>query len=98
MAVCYTTDGSLAAKNFIFLKDDKNGFPQFHPAPIVRDAALTKYPDIPSILNPLAPKLTTEVSIQLQQQVSQMKASGTSVTDAVKQVAKKFLQDQGLLK
>ncbi len=97
LAVCYTTDGTLAAKNFIFLADDKNGFPQFHPAPIVRDPVLEKYPDIPTILNPLAPKLTTEVSIQLQQEVAQLKEKGTSVTEAVKQVAKKFLQDQGLL-
>jgi osmoprotectant transport system substrate-binding protein len=97
VAVCYTTDGTLAAKNFIFLNDDKNGFPQFHPAPIVRDDVLAKYPDIATILNPLAPKLTTDVSIQLQQEVAQMKDKGTSVTEAVKQVAKKFLQDQGLL-
>jgi osmoprotectant transport system substrate-binding protein len=98
LTVCYTTDGSVATKNFIFLKDDKNGFPQFHPAPIVRDEVLNKYPDIATILNPLAPKLTTEVSIQLQQQVADKKASGTSVTDAVKQVARQFLTEQGMLK
>lgn len=95
--VCYTTDGSVVTQNFIFLQDDKNGFPQFHPAPIVRDDVLSKYPDIASILNPLAPKLTTDVSIQLQQQVSKLKAGGTSVTEAVKQTAKQFLQSQGLL-
>ncbi len=95
--VCYTTDGSVKTKNFIFLNDDKNGFPQFHPAPIVRDDVLKKYPDIATVLNPLAPKLTTDVSIQLQQQVADMKAKGTSVTAAVKQVAKQFLQQQGLL-
>ncbi len=97
VAVCYTTDGSVKTKNFIFLNDDKNGFPQFHPAPIVRDDVLKKYPDIATVLNPLAPKLTTDVSIQLQQQVADLKAKGTSVTAAVKQVAKQFLQQQGLL-
>ncbi len=97
VAVCYTTDGSVKTKNFIFLTDDKNGFPQFHPAPIVRDDVLKKYPDIATVLNPLAPKLTTDVSIQLQQQVADLKAKGTSVTAAVKQVAKQFLQQQGLL-
>jgi osmoprotectant transport system substrate-binding protein len=96
-AVCYTTDGSVTTKGFIFLQDDKNGFPQFHPAPIVREDVLQKYPDIPNVLNPLAPKLTTEVSIQLQQKVDQMKGSGTSATQAVKQVAKEFLQSVGLL-
>ncbi len=95
--VCYTTDGTVTTQNFIFLQDDKNGFPQFHPAPIVRDEVLQKYPEIATVLNPLAPKLTTEVSIQLQQQVAKAKSSGTAVTEAVKQVAKQFLQSQGLL-
>ena len=94
--VCYTTDGTVSSQGFIFLQDDKNGFPQFHPAPIVRDSVLSKYKDIPSILNPLAPDLTTDVSIQLQQQVAQKKASGTSVAQAVKEVATSFLQSKGL--
>jgi osmoprotectant transport system substrate-binding protein len=98
VTVCYTTDGSVATKKFIFLKDDKNGFPQFHPAPIVRDDVLKKYPDIATILNPLAPKLTTDVSIQLQQQVADKKTNGTSVTQAVKEVATQFLTSQGLIK
>jgi osmoprotectant transport system substrate-binding protein len=97
MVVGYTTDGSIAAQNFIFLQDDKNGFPQFHPAPVVRMAVLKKHPDIATILNPLAPKLTTETSIRLQDQVGKLKSSGISVTEAVKQVAKQFLQGAGLI-
>lgn len=95
--VCYTTDGSVKTQNFIFLTDDKSGFPEFHPAPIVRDSVLKQYPSIASVLNPLAPKLTTDVSISLQGMVSQKKASGMSVTQAVKEVAQQFLQQQGLL-
>ncbi len=94
--VCYTTDGTVATQNFIFLQDDKNGFPQFHPAPIVRDDVLQKYPDIATILNPLAPHLTTDVSIQLQKQVADLKNSGTSATQAVKQVATQFLKSIGM--
>ena len=94
---CYTTDGSVTTQGDIFLTDDKHGFPEFHPAPIVRDSVLKSDPGIADALNKLAPKLTTDVSIQLQGQVSTMKSSGTSVAQAVKQVAKKFLQDQGLL-
>jgi osmoprotectant transport system substrate-binding protein len=95
--VCYTTDGTVTQQNFIFLMDDKHGFPEFNPAPIVRDAVLSKYPEIASILNPLAPKLTTDVSIMLQKQVADKKASGMSATEAIRQVAKSFLQQQGLL-
>ena len=37
---CYTTDGSVTTQGFVFLTDDKHGFPEFHPAPIVRDQVL----------------------------------------------------------
>jgi osmoprotectant transport system substrate-binding protein len=97
MNVCYTTDGTVPQQNFLFLTDDKHGFPEFNPAPIVRDTILAKYTDIPTILNPLAPDLTTQVSIDLQNQVNTMKTSGTSLSEAVKQVATKFLQSKGLL-
>lgn len=95
--VCYTTDGTVPQQKFLFLTDDKHGFPEFNPAPIVRDAILSKYPGIAGILNPLAPDLTTQVSIDLQNQVATMKKSGTSVSEAIKQVATKFLQSKGLL-
>jgi osmoprotectant transport system substrate-binding protein len=94
---CYTTDGSVKTQNFIFLDDDKNGFPQFHPAPIVRDSILQNNAGIADALNPLAPHLTTDVSIMLQQQVAAKKASGESVSQAVKEVATSFLQSIGLL-
>lgn len=94
---CYTTDGSVTSQNFIFLQDDKHGFPEFHPAPIVRDTILQSDPGIKDALNPLAPDLTTDVSIMLQQQVASKKASGVSNSEAVKQVAMAFLQSQHLL-
>src|SRR5579883_129063 len=97
ITVCYTTDGTVKQKNFIFLQDDKNGFPQFHPAPIVRDAVLQKYPQIATTLNPLAPDLTTDVSIQLQDQVASKKAGGESVSQAITDVATSFLKSKGLL-
>lgn len=94
---CYTTDGSVKTKNFIFLQDDKNGFPQFHPAPIVRDAVLQANPGIPAVLNPLAQYLTTDVSISLQQQVATQHTSGTPVNQAIKDVATSFLKSKSLL-
>src|SRR6266567_4448897 len=94
---CYTTDGSVTTQNFIFLQDDKNGFPQFHPAPIVRDSVLQSDPGIATALNPLAPDLTTDVSIMLQGQVATKHAAGESIAQAVKEVATAFLQSKGLL-
>ncbi len=95
--VCYGTDASVPQQNFVFLQDDKNGFPAFNPAPIVRDSVLSAHPDIATILNPLAPDLTTDVSITLQQQVQTKKTSGMSVAEAVKEVATTFLQSKGLM-
>ena len=94
---CYTTDGSVITQGFIFLNDDKHGFTEFHPAPIVRASVLQSDPGITAALNPLAPFLTTDVSIALQQQVKTKKASGTSGSEAVKEVATSFLQSKGLL-
>ncbi len=94
---CYTTDGSVITQGFIFLNDDKHGFTEFHPAPIVRASVLQSDPGIANSLNPLAPFLTTDVSIALQQQVKTKKASGTSGSEAVKEVATSFLQSKGLL-
>lgn len=87
--ICYTTSAQIAKQNFTLLQDDKNAFPIYNPAPIVRDSVLQKSPQIADILNKLAPVLTTEVSQQLQAQV----VDGQSVTE----VATKFLQSKGLL-
>ncbi|GAC1357159.1 MAG: glycine betaine ABC transporter substrate-binding protein [Ktedonobacteraceae bacterium] len=94
---CYTTDGSVTTQGDIFLQDDKHGFPEFHPAPLVRNSTLQSDPGIADALNKLAPDLTTDVSIQLQGQVTDKKKSGTSVAEAVKEVATSFLQSKGLL-
>jgi len=94
---CYTTDGSVTTQGFVFLTDDKHGFPEFHPAPIVRDSVLQSDPGIKTALNPLAQYLTTDVSIMLQQQVAAKHTSGESVSQAVKEVATAFLQSKGLL-
>jgi osmoprotectant transport system substrate-binding protein len=94
---CYTTDGSVTTQGFIFLTDDKHGFPEFHPAPIVRDSVLQSDPGIKTALNKLAPYLTTQVSITLQQQVATKHTNGESISQAVKEVATSFLQSNGLL-
>jgi osmoprotectant transport system substrate-binding protein len=97
VAVCYTTDGSLKQNGFIFLDDDKHGFPEFNPAPLVRNSVIQKYPDIATALNPLAPDLTTDVSVQLQGQVLTLKNAGTPVSQAITKVATDFLKSKGLL-
>lgn len=97
ITVCYGTDATVPKQGFTFLQDDKNGFPAFNPAPIVRNDTLSKYSDIPNVLNPLAPKLTTDVSIQLQTNVGKDHDSGMSTSRAITLVATDFLKSQGML-
>jgi osmoprotectant transport system substrate-binding protein len=86
--ICYTTTGLIANDHFVLLQDDKSVFPIYNPAPIVRDDTLAKSPAIKDVLNPLAPKLTTDAITKLNADA----ASGN-----ITQVATTFLQQQGLL-
>ncbi|HKD76832.1 MAG TPA: glycine betaine ABC transporter substrate-binding protein, partial [Ktedonobacterales bacterium] len=88
--VCYTTDPAIKSKNFVILKDTKNVFPIYNPAPLVRDDFYSKHSDIAGILSPLESKLTTDAIIQLIDQVS-------LDHKPVQEVAQQFLQQQGLL-
>ncbi|GAB4393491.1 MAG: glycine betaine ABC transporter substrate-binding protein [Gammaproteobacteria bacterium] len=49
----YTTDGRIAAFDFIVLQDDKHFFPSYNPAPVVRKVILEQYPELPKILAPM---------------------------------------------
>jgi osmoprotectant transport system substrate-binding protein len=87
--ICYTTSALITKNNFILLKDDKNLFPIYQPAPIVRDDTLQKAPGIAPALNKLAPYLTSSLSRQLQLQVLNGKT--------VREVAEQYLQQQHLI-
>lgn len=86
--ICYTTNGLIANDNFVLLQDDKSVFPIYNPAPIVRDDTLAKSPAIKDVLNPLAPKLTTDVITKLNAQAANGDITGVATT---------FLKQQGLL-
>jgi osmoprotectant transport system substrate-binding protein len=88
--VCYTTDPNIVTNNFVVLKDTKNVFPVYNPAPVVRDQLLTKSPAIKTTLNALASKLTTDEIVKLIKQVSIDHQKPLAV-------AKAWLQSQGLL-
>src|SRR5947209_7782990 len=94
---CYTTDGSVTTQGFVFLTDDKHGFTEFHPAPIVRDSVLQADPGITAALNAMAPLMTTDVNVNLQMQVTQKHTAGESIAQAVQEVATAWLQSQHLL-
>ncbi len=88
--ICYTTDPAIVTNNFVLLTDSKNVFPIYNPAPVVRGDLLKNSPAIATTLNPLESKLSTAVIVGLIKQVSVDRTP-------VEQVARTFLQQQGLL-
>jgi osmoprotectant transport system substrate-binding protein len=87
--ICYTTSALITKDNFVLLQDDKNLFPNYQVAPIVRQDTLSKAPGVATALNKLAPLLTSTVSSQLQLQV----VNGGTPHD----VALQFLKSKGLV-
>ncbi len=91
IAVAFGTDGEIAAFKLVVLEDDKHLFPPYQLAPVVRQATLDSYPQIKEQLNKLAPLLTDAVMQQLNYEVSGKQREPADV-------AKEFLQQQGLIK
>lgn len=87
---CYTTDPAIVNDHFVLLKDTKNAFPPYNPAPIVRNSVLQKSPVIATTLNALESHLTTASQTAL---IAQINGDPSKVPA----VAKQFLQQQGLL-
>ncbi len=91
VAVAFGTDGEISAFNLVVLQDDKNLFPPYPVAPVVRQQALDANPKIKDQLNKLAPKLTDDTMRRLNNEVS-----GNQKEPAA--VAKDFLSQEGLIK
>jgi osmoprotectant transport system substrate-binding protein len=89
LMVCYTTDPGIVTNNFVVLTDPKGVFPNYNPAPVIRDDLLSKSSAVKDTLNPLASKLTTADQVALIKQVSDGKT--------VHEVAQQYLKDKGLL-
>lgn len=66
----YTTEGQLAdADKFTLLEDDKNAWPPYNLAPVVRGNVLEANPDIADILNEISAKMDTESVTKLNAKV-----------------------------
>jgi osmoprotectant transport system substrate-binding protein len=89
LMVCYTTDPGIVTNSFVVLTDPKGVFPNYNPAPVVRNDLLSKSSAVKDTLNPLATKLTTADQVALIKQVSDGKT--------VHEVAQQYLKDKGLL-
>jgi len=61
----YSTDGRLKAYNLVVLDDDKKIFPPYYAAPVVREDALRKFPELEKTLNLLSGTITDSIMTEL---------------------------------
>lgn len=86
----YSTDGRIPALDLVLLEDDKNFFPPYYPAPVVRGEVLEANPEIADILNQLGGAITED----------EMAAMNYAVDEegrTTEEVAREFLEEQGLI-
>jgi len=86
----FSTDGLLQKHDLKVLVDEKNFFPAYHAATLVRNETLEKYPELKEVLNKLSGKISEEEMTQLNYYVENDKKDP-------KDVAKEFLEGKGLL-
>lgn len=86
----YSTDGRIQAYDLVLLVDDRNFFPPYDAAPVVRLETLRDNPEVADALEPLFGKLTNFTMQRLNYAVDEEKANP-------RKVAADYLQRQGLL-
>lgn len=89
-AVAFGTDGEISAFNLVLLQDDKNLFPPYQIAPVVRKETLDANPKVAEALNQLSPLLDDKVMQQLNYEVSGKQREPS-------EVAREFLVKSGLI-
>ncbi|GGI13445.1 ABC transporter permease/substrate-binding protein [Gottfriedia solisilvae] len=86
----YSTDSELDSYDMKVLKDDKELFPPYQCAPLLRSETIEKYPMIEKVLNKLQNKISDDEMRNMNYQVNVDGKTAESV-------AKEFLKSEGLL-
>ncbi|OQY22210.1 MAG: hypothetical protein B6I34_06220, partial [Anaerolineaceae bacterium 4572_32.1] len=68
-AMGFATDGRISAFGFFNLEDDKQYFPVYNPAPVIRQEVLDVNPGVADVLSPIAEALTTDVMMEMNKRV-----------------------------
>ncbi|MBC8163147.1 MAG: quaternary ammonium transporter [Roseiflexaceae bacterium] len=89
--VAFGTDGRIRVDNLVILEDDKQAYPSYSLAPVVRQDKLAEFPQIADALNVLAPLLTDSAMQDLNYQVDGPDAKEYAA------VAQAFLEQNNLL-
>ena len=91
VAMGFATDGRIKGMNLVILEDDRNYFPVYNPAPVVRKEIMAKYPELEKIFSELSAKLDTQTMTNLNYAVD-------GEHKPVKEVVAGFLKGAGLVK
>lgn len=86
----YSTDSELREYDMTVLEDDKELFPPYQGAPLLRKETLEKHPELEAALNSLAGIVTDEEMREMNYQVNAEGAKADEIAEA-------FLKEQGLL-
>lgn len=87
----FSTDGRLQQEGLVVLVDDKQFFPDYHAATLIRNETLEMYPELGSVLEMLTGQISNEEMIYMNYLVEIEKKDPANV-------AKDFLMEKGLLK
>ena len=90
VGVGFTTDGQLASDELVVMKDPKQIWPFYYPAPVVRSDVLKKYPKIENVLNEVSASLNVETMRELNGQVDLDQ-------EDPEDVAKQHLEEEGII-
>lgn len=86
----FTTDGAIKQYNLKVLEDDKDFFPPYYVAPIIRKDTLEKHPELEDVLSKLSGIIDEETMMDLNYKVD--------VEDKdIEKVVKEFLQEKDLI-
>jgi osmoprotectant transport system substrate-binding protein len=86
----YATDGMISALKLVRLKDDKNLWPPYYLAPVVRKDALDANPKIAEVANRISPMINEATMAELNYKVDGEKQEP-------KDVARAFLKSKGVV-
>lgn len=90
VAIGFTTDGQLRSDDLVVVEDEKNIWPFYHPAPVIKQEVLDENPAVPEVVNPVTESLDLETMQTLNGRVDLDNEDPAAV-------AEEHLQEAGLL-
>ncbi len=79
VATAFTTDGTIAARQLVVLRDDRHFWPAYHAAPVVRTATLVRFPRMRAALDALSARLSTSAVASMNEHIESAQMSPAAV-------------------